>query len=107
MRIDSRRALRFVGAMLDEGLGIADVLAREGDGPRRRTEIHAFFADLASWLNGTIGEGFGLPRWAERLKGERDRVLRLRLPVHVVVTGSSALRLGSGSRESCRSTCSR
>jgi uncharacterized protein len=41
-----------------------------------------------------------LPRWAERLKGEWDRVLRLRLPVHAVVTGSSALRLDSGSRES-------
>ncbi len=41
-----------------------------------------------------------LPRWAERLKGEWDRVVRLGLPVHLVVTGSSALRLGSGSRES-------
>jgi radical SAM protein with 4Fe4S-binding SPASM domain len=52
-------AARILGMMLDEGLGIADVLAREGDGPRRRAEIHAFFADLASWLDGTIGEGFG------------------------------------------------
>ncbi len=55
----NRTALRILGAMLDSGLGIADVLAREGDGPRRRAEIHAFFADLASWLQGTIGEGFG------------------------------------------------
>jgi radical SAM protein with 4Fe4S-binding SPASM domain len=55
----NRTALRILGAMLNEGLGIAQVLAREGDGPRRRSEIHAFFTDLASWLNETIGEGFG------------------------------------------------
>jgi radical SAM protein with 4Fe4S-binding SPASM domain len=55
----NRTAVRILGMMLDEGLGIADVLLREGDGPRRRSEIHAFFADLGSWLNGTIGEGFG------------------------------------------------
>ncbi len=55
----NRTAARILSMMLDEGLGIADVLAREGDGPRRRTEIHAFFADLSAWLKGTIGEGFG------------------------------------------------
>jgi radical SAM protein with 4Fe4S-binding SPASM domain len=55
----NRTAVRILGMMLGEGLGIAEVLAREGDGPRRRAEIHAFFADLASWLDGTIGEGFG------------------------------------------------
>ena len=48
--------------MLDEGLGIADVLAREGDGPRRRSEIHAFFADLASWLDGDDRRGLRPPR---------------------------------------------
>lgn len=37
--------------------------------------------------------------WAPRLKGQWDRVLRLKLPIHVVVTGSSALHLGRGSRE--------
>lgn len=41
-----------------------------------------------------------LPEWAARLKGEWDRLRRRRLPVHVVATGSSALRLASGSRES-------
>jgi radical SAM protein with 4Fe4S-binding SPASM domain len=55
----NRTAARILAMMLDEGLGIADVLAREGDGPRRRAEIHAFFADLSAWLSGTIGEGFG------------------------------------------------
>jgi radical SAM protein with 4Fe4S-binding SPASM domain len=55
----NRTAARILRMMVDEGLGVADVLAREGDGPGRRAEIHAFFADLASWLEGTIGEGFG------------------------------------------------
>lgn len=39
-------------------------------------------------------------RWSMRLKGEWDRIRRRRLPLHVVATGSSALRLGAGSRES-------
>lgn len=38
--------------------------------------------------------------WAARLKGEWDRLRRRRRPVHVVATGSSALRLATGSRES-------
>lgn len=41
-----------------------------------------------------------VPDWAARLKGEWDRVRRRRIRVHVVATGSSALRLGKGSRES-------
>jgi uncharacterized protein len=41
-----------------------------------------------------------LPDWAARLKGEWDRLRRRHLPVHVVVTGSSALRVATGSRES-------
>lgn len=40
------------------------------------------------------------PSWAARLKSEWDRIRRLRLPLHVVATGSSALRLRRGSRES-------
>ncbi len=55
----NRTALRVLRAMVDEGLGIADVLAREGDTPRRRRDLHLFFADLKSWLDGSIGEGFG------------------------------------------------
>ena len=38
--------------------------------------------------------------WGARLKGEWDRLRRRRAPVHVVATGSSALRLGRSSRES-------
>lgn len=41
-----------------------------------------------------------LPRWAEQLKSEWDRIRRRRSPIHVVASGSSALRLATGSRES-------
>lgn len=41
-----------------------------------------------------------LPDWAARLKGEWDRIRRRKLPIHIVATGSSALRLAAGSRES-------
>lgn len=37
--------------------------------------------------------------WAALLKGRWDRLRRRRVPVHVVASGSSALRLASGSRE--------
>jgi predicted AAA+ superfamily ATPase len=39
-------------------------------------------------------------RWDERLKSEWDRVHRRKTPLHVVATGSSALGIGRGSRES-------
>jgi len=38
--------------------------------------------------------------WARHLKGEWDRLRRKKLPIHVVATGSSSLRLAAGSRES-------
>jgi predicted AAA+ superfamily ATPase len=41
-----------------------------------------------------------MPQWAARLKGEWDRARRRKVPIHVIATGSSALRLSSGSRES-------
>jgi hypothetical protein len=41
-----------------------------------------------------------LPDWAGRLKGYWDRLRRRRTPIHVVATGSSALRVTAGSRES-------
>jgi predicted AAA+ superfamily ATPase len=41
-----------------------------------------------------------LSGWAARLKGEWDRLRRRRIPVHVVASGSSALHLGRGSKES-------
>ncbi len=53
----NRSALRMLHPMVHDGAKIADVLAREGDGPRRRAEIHAFFSDLAAWLAGRLGEG--------------------------------------------------
>lgn len=47
-----------------------------------------------------LDEAHLLHDWAGRLKGEWDRLRRRRRPVHVVATGSSALRLAAGSRES-------
>lgn len=41
-----------------------------------------------------------LDGWPSRLKAEWDRLRRRKLPVHVVATGSSSLRLAAGSRES-------
>src|SRR5262245_23226115 len=46
-----------------------------------------------------LDEVHHIPAWAERLKGQWDRVRRRRIPVHVVATGSSALRVATGSRE--------
>lgn len=46
-----------------------------------------------------IDEVQHLADWSSRLKAEWDRLRRLRLPVHVVATGSSALRLARGSKE--------
>ncbi len=40
------------------------------------------------------------PDWSARLKGQWDRVRRKRLGLHIVASGSSALRLSRGSRES-------
>lgn len=47
-----------------------------------------------------IDEVQHLHDWGARVKGEWDRLRRRRVPIHVVLTGSSALRIGSGSRES-------
>lgn len=47
-----------------------------------------------------IDEAHLLHDWAARLKGEWDRLHRRRLRIHVIATGSSALRLAAGSRES-------
>jgi uncharacterized protein len=41
-----------------------------------------------------------VPDWARRLKGRWDHLRRRRVPLHVVATGSSALRVATGSRES-------
>jgi predicted AAA+ superfamily ATPase len=41
-----------------------------------------------------------LPNWAASLKGYWDRFRRRHLPIHIVATGSSALRVTADSRES-------
>ncbi|MBI3891862.1 MAG: ATP-binding protein [Candidatus Wallbacteria bacterium] len=47
-----------------------------------------------------LDEAHLLPGWAARLKSEWDRMQRIKKRLRVVATGSSALRLASGSRES-------
>lgn len=47
-----------------------------------------------------LDEVHHLPDWAARLKGQWDRARRRHLRIHAVVTGSSALRVVTGSRES-------
>lgn len=47
-----------------------------------------------------LDEAHLLQDWAGHLKGEWDRIRRRKLPIHVVATGSSALRLAAGSSES-------
>lgn len=46
-----------------------------------------------------LDEAHLLHDWATRLKAATDRFRRRKTPVHVVATGSSALRLAAGSRE--------
>ena len=41
-----------------------------------------------------------LPDWARMLKSKADQVRREEIPLHIVATGSSALLLGRGTRES-------
>jgi len=47
-----------------------------------------------------LDEAHLLHEWAARLKGIWDRFRRRKTPIHVVATGSSALHLARGSRES-------
>ena len=41
-----------------------------------------------------------LPEWSRRLKTAYDRLAHEKVPIHVVVSGSSSLRVGQGARES-------
>lgn len=47
-----------------------------------------------------LDEAHLLHDWAARLKGVWDRCRRKKIPVHIVATGSPALHLAAGSRES-------
>jgi uncharacterized protein len=47
-----------------------------------------------------LDEAHLLHGWAARLKGIHDAFRRARVPAHIVATGSSALRLAAGSKES-------
>ncbi|MGB7979134.1 MAG: ATP-binding protein [Chlamydiales bacterium] len=41
-----------------------------------------------------------LPDWSLLLKVQWDRLVRFKLPIHIIATGSSALKLAKGSKES-------
>ena len=62
----------------------------------RAEEVAAANADAILLLD----EAHLLPDWASRLKGAWDSLRRRRIRVHLVATGSSALHLATGSRES-------
>lgn len=47
-----------------------------------------------------LDEVHHIPHWAERLKGQWDNMRRKRLRLHIIASGSSALRVTAGSRES-------
>ena len=47
-----------------------------------------------------IDEAHHISDWARHLKGHWDRLRRLKIPLHIVISGSSSLRVGAGSRES-------
>jgi uncharacterized protein len=46
-----------------------------------------------------IDEIHFLPEWSRRLKTAYDRLTHEKVPIHVVVSGSSSLRVGRGARE--------
>ncbi len=52
-------AIRVLDAMLNHGADVRTVLARIGDSPQKRLDLHFFFADLQDWLRGALGEGAG------------------------------------------------
>ncbi len=86
----------------------ASAIYAAGDGPEsslpgawerlwiRATDVAATAGSAVLMLD----EVQHFPRWAERLKGEWDRVRRRRIPLHVLATGSSAVILGEGAGES-------
>lgn len=47
-----------------------------------------------------LDEVHGLPNWSLLLKSKWDRIVKDQLPIHIVATGSSALKLSTDSRES-------
>ncbi|MEW6752724.1 MAG: AAA family ATPase, partial [Candidatus Latescibacterota bacterium] len=48
-----------------------------------------------------------LPDWSRRVKAAADQVHREQIPLHMVITGSAALQVGQGARETMAWSCSR
>jgi uncharacterized protein len=65
---------------------------------RSWTEAETYAKQGAALL--LLDEVHRIPDWAAKLKGAWDRIRRKKIPIHVIATGSSALRVTSGSRES-------
>lgn len=59
----------------------------------------ALEADSSGGVLLLLDEVHFLPDWSRWLKARHDEVVRQKIPLHVVATGSSALELGTGSRE--------
>ena len=47
-----------------------------------------------------IDEIQNLPHWSQSLKSRYDHIKRNKIPLHIVITGSSALKVGAGAKES-------
>jgi uncharacterized protein len=47
-----------------------------------------------------IDEIQNLPGWSQSLKSRYDHIKRNKIPLHIVITGSSALKVGAGAKES-------
>ncbi len=64
-------------------------LIRQAEARARQTGGDVLLVDEISYL----------PDWARHLKSAADKIWRLKTPLHLVVSGSSAIHLGKGSRE--------
>ncbi len=88
---------------LAEELGTrARYVACDGPGATLPGFWERLWAEIASSAGSHVlllDEVQALPSWPSLLKSDWDRVRRRRTPLHVVATGSSALRLGHGARE--------
>lgn len=89
----------FLGAGALYAAGDSPEAALPGHWERLWAEVEAAASHLGK-VAVFLDEVHHFPNWASRLKAQWDRLRRARAPVHVVATGSSALRVSGESRES-------
>jgi predicted AAA+ superfamily ATPase len=93
--------LDLAKAWQDHGLYVAaDAPASQLPGWRERVWVQACDRARQAPAALFLDEVQSQPGWSGWLKACMDEILRDRLPLHVVATGSSALTLSGGSRES-------